>query len=214
VAVLSLPRRYDWVRLLVPGAREQIEQLRTELRQHELSLPTSTPDIMVVALPEEYREDSLFRTELPNLSLRNQRVLTSAYQYMQGQIDAGEFILAVALKKSLRSDRLYQPLYEANIMQLLLEGRLGAPQVDFEVHTLESAGTRAIETYRAASLAAVAKGDAAPHRAVRDLYEPENAQQVTRRFLDFLNQRMAQVPPSDVAGPARAAPTQQLRLPS
>jgi len=65
-------------------------------------------------------------------------------------------VLAIALKKSLRSDRLYQPLYEANIMQLLLEGRLGAPQVDFEVHTLQSAGTAAVETYKSASLAAVA----------------------------------------------------------
>lgn len=51
-------------------------------------------------------------------------------------------------------------------------GKLGAPQVDFEVHTLESAGTAAVDTYRAASLAAVATGHSNPHRAVRDLYEP------------------------------------------
>jgi hypothetical protein len=84
-------------------------------------------------------------------------------------------------------------------MQLLLEGELGAPQVDFEVHTLESAGTRAVDTYRAASLAAVARrGDAdppRPHRAVRDLYEPEHAEDLVKRFLDFLSVRMAQVTP-------------------
>jgi len=50
-------------------------------------------------------------------------------------------LLAVAFKKSLRSDRLYQPLYEANIMQLLLEGQLDAPRVEFEVHTLQHLGT-------------------------------------------------------------------------
>jgi Cfr10I/Bse634I restriction endonuclease len=72
------------------------------------------------------------------------------HQWLEGKVEAGEIILTIALKKSLRSDRLYQPLYEANIMQLLLEGKLGAPQVDFEVHTLESAGKAARDTYRAA----------------------------------------------------------------
>ena len=79
-------------------------------------------------------------------------------------------------------------------MQLLLEGRLAAPQVDFEVHTLESAGTRAVTTYRSASLSAVATGHSDPHRAVRDLYEPRNAETLVRRFLDFLDARMAQIP--------------------
>jgi hypothetical protein len=77
----------------------------------------------------------------------------------------------------------------------LLEGKLGAPQVDFEVHTLESAGTGAVDTYRAASLAAVATGHSNPHRAVRDLYEPANADELIRRFLDFLGQRTAQIAP-------------------
>jgi hypothetical protein len=66
------------------------------------------------------------------------------------------------------------------------------------VHTLESAGTRAVDTYRAASLAAVARrGDdepPRPHRAVRDLYERDNAEDLVKRFLEFLNVRMAQVP--------------------
>ena len=57
-------------------------------------------------------------------------------------------------------------------MQLLLEGELGAPQVDFEVPTVESAGTSTRDTYRAALLGAVATRHARPHRAVRDLYEP------------------------------------------
>ena len=191
VAVLSLPRRYDWVRLLVKEARDLIAVLRFELREHGLSLPTSTPDILAVALPEELRDDERFRTELPGLNHAHQQILTDAHKDLEGRIEPGEFILAIALKKSLRSDRLYQPLYEANIMQLLLEGRLGAPQVDFEVHTLESAGTAAIATYSSASLAAVATGHANPHRAIRDLYEPTDADQLVRRFLAFLDVRMA-----------------------
>ena len=193
VAALNLPRNFDWVRLLVPEAREVITEVRTALEQHDLSLPTSTPDMVVVALPEEWRADARFRTEVPDLSHESQALLDLAYLDFVDRIEPGEFLLAIALKKSLRSDRLYQPLYEANIMQLLLEGRLDAPQVDFEVHTLDSAGTDAAETYRAASLAGVATDNATPHRAVRDLYEPTDAAAIVRRLLDFLNVRMAQV---------------------
>jgi hypothetical protein len=193
IAVVGLPRRYDWVRLLTPDSEAVIAETRAELAEHDLLLPTSTPDIVVVVLPEELRDDEEFLAELPDLGHASQHVLRFAHRKLEGHVEAGEIILAIALKKSLRSDRLYQPLYEANIMQLLLEGKLNAPQVDFEVHTLESAGTAARDTYRAASLGAVATGHALPHRAVRDLYEPENADELVRRFFDFLNHRMALV---------------------
>ncbi len=195
VAVVSLPRRYDWVRLLTPQAEQQIAQLRDGLAAHDLLLPTSTPDIVVVVLPESDGLFSIFTEEVPDLGHASQRILRDAHVQLEGRIEAGEIILAIALKKSLRSDRLYQPLYEANIMQLLLEGALGAPQVDFEVHTLESAGTGAKDTYRAASLGAVATRHANPHRAVRDLYEPAHSEELVRRFLDFLNTRTALIAP-------------------
>jgi Cfr10I/Bse634I restriction endonuclease len=190
VAAISLPRRYDWVRILEPAAVDTIGRLRAGLAKHQLLLPTSTPDILIVRLPASAQANDLFTTELPDLSLGSQRLLTDAYKTVQGLAAASDFILAIALKRSLRSDRLYQPLYEANIMQLLLEGALGAPQVDFEVHTLETAGTRATETYRAASLAAVATNHANPHRAVRDLYLPGNASELVRRFFAFLEARL------------------------
>jgi hypothetical protein len=192
VVVLGLPRGYDWVRLLTPSAEQAIRDVRVNLEKHDLSLPTSTPDIMVVALPSQYQNDILYRTEVADLRHGVQRTLAGAYKRLEGHVGPAGFILAIALKKSLRSDRLYQPLYEANIMQLLLEGKLGAPQVDFEVHTLESSGTGAKKTYGAASLAAVATGHSKPHRAVRELYEPPSAQEVVRRFLAFLDVRMAQ----------------------
>jgi len=193
IAVVGLPRRYDWVRLLTPAAESVIARTRAELREHDLLLPTSTPDIVVAVLPESLRWTNEFQLELSDLGHKSQKILRLAHRKLERLVEAGEIILAIALKKSLRSDRLYQPLYEANIMQLLLEGKLGAPQVDFEVHTLESAGTAARDTYRAASLGAVATGHARPHRAVRDLYEPSNADELVRRFFDFLNARMALV---------------------
>jgi hypothetical protein len=123
-------------------------------------------------------------------SLRpSQAKLQNAYLYLEGLIEPAEILLAVAFKRSLRSDRLYQPLYEANIMQLLLEGHLNAPRVEFEVHTLEHLGTDAVNTYEAASLYSVLVPEHDKHRAVGELYVPGNAQELARRLLKFLNER-------------------------
>jgi hypothetical protein len=192
VAIVNLPRRYDWVRLLDPSAKSKITELRAQLETKGLAMPTSTPDIAVVVLPEELSEDTLWRTPVKGLDIASQGVLSRAHTRLADLVEPGEIILAIALKTSLRSDRLYQPLYEANVMQLLLEGHLGAPRVEFEVHVLSAEGTGAQEIYRAASLHSAASVDA--HRAVRELYEPENATQIVQRFLTFLDQRMNLVP--------------------
>lgn len=190
IAVLSLPRRFDWVRLLEPGAAAQIALVRETLGKRGLTMPTSTPDLLVVNLPPAISAPP-FLEALPNIGLTAQATLDNAYQLLEGHVPADGFLLGVAFKKSLRSDRLYQPLYEANVMQILLEGKLGAPRVEFEVHTLDSFGTKAEETYSAASLGLVASGSAEPHRAIRELYEPRHAEQLARRFLDFLADRLA-----------------------
>ena len=214
IAVLNLPRGYDWVRLLVPSAQKDINQIRTALDTfHELAMPTSTPDIAVAILPDGQQDNPLWRTPLPNLDPDNQTTLRNAYKIVEGHVKPEDLILAIAVKRSLRSDRLYQPLYEANVMQLLLEGFLGAPRVEFEVQTLSLEGTAAEEIYRAASLFGVAQEQtalrsamqdqsettntapaiASIHRAIRALYQPQNARELAERFLKFTDERLALV---------------------
>ncbi|MCV7220103.1 Cfr10I/Bse634I family restriction endonuclease [Mycolicibacterium elephantis] len=194
VAVLNLPRGYDWVRLLNAEARQAIEVVRAPLRAKDLTIPTSTPDIAIVVLPDAAsRLDDRWRTPLDNLKLPQQTILNSSYGELAGRIEPGELILAIAAKRSLRSDRLYQPLYEANIMQLLLEHFLRAPRVDFEVHTLSIEGTAAMDIYAAATIYAVAVNSPKVHRSVRELYIPTTPMPLVDRFLAFLDQRMASV---------------------
>lgn len=193
VAVVNLPRRYDWVRMLEPQATAKIATLRDQLGVNRLTMPTSTPDIAVVVLPEKLRGDDLWRTPVRNLSLESQVTLSGAHARLTDLVEPGEIILAIALKSSLRSDRLYQPLYEANVMQLLLEGHLGAPRVEFEVHALTAEGTGAVSIYTAASLHSA--GTPQAHRAVRELYEPVNGTQIVQRFYAFLNQRTQEIAP-------------------
>ncbi len=72
IAVLNLPRGYDWVKLLVPAAQQSIGDIRANLEaRHGLALPTSTPDIAVVVLPERERGEPSWRRELPNLTTPN-----------------------------------------------------------------------------------------------------------------------------------------------
>lgn len=196
VAVLNLPRGYDWVALLNGAAKRAIADVRDSLqRQGDLTIPTSTPDIAVVVLPDDAaREDPTWRTPLENLRHAQQVTLAHAYAGLAGRIEPGELILAIAAKRSLRSDRLYQPLYEANVMQLLLEHFLGAPRVDFEVHTLDLSGTSAIDIYSAATIYAVATESPSIHRSVRELYVPTTPIPFVQRFLDFLSERMKDVP--------------------
>ena len=193
VAVLNLPRRYDWVRLLTSEAQASIREYREQLRAHGLAMPTSTPDVAIVILPASVSDNPIWATDLSDISLTSQQTLERAHRLLAGKVEPGEIILAIALKTSLRSDRLYQPLYEANVMEFLLEGHLGAPRVEFEVHTLSAAGTGAEATYAAAALSSAAGND--PHRAIRELYVPEHAGQVVQRFINFLNERTALVDP-------------------
>src|SRR6266516_4063622 len=72
VAVLNLPRDYDWVQLLVPSAQEEIAEIREHLAQKRIGLPTSTPDLAGVALPSDFQEDLICRRELANLKKENQ----------------------------------------------------------------------------------------------------------------------------------------------
>ncbi|AWF99892.1 putative restriction endonuclease (plasmid) [Clavibacter michiganensis subsp. insidiosus] len=167
--------------------------MRGGLRAAGLGMPTSTPDVAIIVLPQSEQGNPVWATSLDDLSLANQRVLDHAHTLVEHKVEPGEIILAIALKTSLRSDRLYQPLYEANVMEFLLEEHLGAPRVEFEVHTLDSSGTRAAEIYQAAALSSAA--GPAPHRAIRELYTPANATEVVQRFLAFLNDRMALVQP-------------------
>ena len=192
VAVLNLPRGYDWVKLLNAEAIKCIQEVRAPLAEKQLTIPTSTPDIAVVILPDEAaRADEAWETPLDNLRLPQQAVLSSAYAGLAGRIEPHELILAIAAKRSLRSDRLYQPLYEANVMQLLLEHFLGAPRVDFEVHTLSVEGVAAADIYAAATIYAVATGSPNIHRSVRELYIPDTPKPFVQRFIDFLDQRMS-----------------------
>ena len=104
------------MRLLTADAVARVTQLREHLSEGEMTMPTSTPDIVLVRMPDGgVAADGVeaVRTDLPGLDHDAQRVVTSAHQWFEGAIEPNRLMAGVAIKKSLRSDRLYQQLYEA-----------------------------------------------------------------------------------------------------
>ena len=87
VAVLNLPRDFDWVRLLTPEATDIINGLRHELGKSALRLPTSTPDLAVVILPETRRYDGLWRTGFPNFHGRIKPSFSTLTAILKGRLN-------------------------------------------------------------------------------------------------------------------------------
>lgn len=188
VAILKLPRSYDATRLFTLQARAQIATLEAELQLRNMELGLSAPDIVGVRLPKEihYREHP-FSTLLPNLSTPNLLVLESAYRQLEGKIAQDELLFAIAIKRTMRSDRLYQPLFEANVLKYLLHGLLNSHNFKFYVHAWSVEGANVEGHYRAASLySLMQQGQFEPERAVDRLVVCNDPIQIAQSVLDDL----------------------------
>lgn len=185
VAIVKLPRRYDATRLFSPTARARITQFEEDLKSRGMSLGLSAPDIIGVRLPFSNHPDTagkssaitgdqatnvrrVFAEPILNLSRPNLNLLEKAYQRIEGTIGQNDLLFAIAIKVSLRSDRLYQPLFEANVLKYLLHAVLQASRFKFYVHAWSIDGCDAKGHYEAASIYSLMRGGN-PERAVDQL---------------------------------------------
>jgi hypothetical protein len=53
---------------------------------------------------------------------------------LEDKIESTGFLFAIAVKRTTRSDRLYQPLFEANVLKYLIEVVLRGPAFRFYAH--------------------------------------------------------------------------------
>lgn len=160
VAVVMLPRGYDATSLFTIAARSNIEAFNYALAQSgNMELRLSSPDIVCVRLPSPVPPGCLpFLSRLPNLRKAGRAQLEAAHTLLHGRIEGHEFLSAVAVKKSVRSDRLYQPLYEANVFKFLVREVLRGAALRFHVHVLDTEGAAVEAHYRSASLYSLLRG--------------------------------------------------------
>ena len=186
VAALSLPRGYDTTRLFREDIRNNILAHENALKRREMELGLSAPDIVGIRLPDPITpEFEPFLDPLPNLGEDSRSRLESIYQSIEGTLEGRSFLFALAIKRTTRSDRLYQPLFEANILKYLIEVVLRGAAFRFYVHMGSLEGADVEGHYRAASLISLMQGGE-PNRAVDALLEVVSPAHAAQAILDDL----------------------------
>ncbi|UXJ50813.1 Cfr10I/Bse634I family restriction endonuclease [Pseudomonas citronellolis] len=170
VAIVKLPRGYDATKLFKPEIRSSIRAHEHALQLRGMELGLSSPDIVGVRLPYPLPQKlQRFLEPIDNLDSSNLQFIENAYRLLENEIDGAGFLLAVAVKRTTRSDRLYQPLFEANILKYLIENVLRGASFRFYAHLNSFEGANVQDHYKAASLISLIRGGT-PTKAIDSLY--------------------------------------------
>ncbi|MBP0447434.1 Cfr10I/Bse634I family restriction endonuclease [Roseomonas sp. SSH11] len=184
VAIVKLPRNYDSTRLLTPASRAAYKAFQQSLERQGMVLRLSSPDIVGVRIPEPMPSSyDRFLQRLPDLSMASYRQLQGAHQAIEGTLDGRNFLFAIAVKTSTRSDRLYQPLFEANVLKFIIGFVLRGSSLRFHVHMEDFEGADVEGAYRAASLPSLLLGGT-PQKAVDKLYQAITPRATAQEILD------------------------------
>jgi hypothetical protein len=186
VAIVKLPRGYDATRLFKSEVRSSIQAFEHALQLRGMELGLSSPDIVGVRLPHPLPiAMRRFLSPVENLDTTNLPLLEEGYRLLENSIEGSGFLFAIAVKRTTRSDRLYQPLYEANILKYLIENVLRGAAFRFYAHLNSFEGADVEGHYRAASLISLIRGGT-PTRAVDSLYLALRPRDSAQNILDDL----------------------------
>jgi hypothetical protein len=170
VGIVKLPRGYDATKLFKPEIRRTIQAHEHALQMRGMELGLSSPDIVGVRLPYPLPPSMQpFLSSVDSLDAGNLVFLEDAYKLIEDSIDGAGFLLAIAVKRTTRSDRLYQPLFEANVLKYLIENVLRGAAFRFYAHLNSFEGADVVGHYKAASLISLIRGGE-PTKAVDALY--------------------------------------------
>lgn len=186
VAIVKMARGADTTKLLSPAARSEYHAFETALQRRGMELKLSTPDILGLRIPDPAPPGfEAFLSPLPNLAIASQEHLETAWRLIQGTLEGRHFLFAIAVKTSTRSDRLYQALFEANVLKYILGYVLRGPAIRFHAHLETFANADVVGRYKAASMTSLLAGGV-PSKAVDELYLALNPRETAQKILDEL----------------------------
>lgn len=141
IALLTLGDNYDLKNLLKKDSADKLRQFEDALLQRETSIKYSTPDIVCIDT-SGYGDDinRHFDTVIEDLKGENQTKLVRARSQIEGIVDPSDIIFAGGIKTSIRSDRMYQFLYEANSWKFLWSRAFKIKPSEYYVLTSEVFG--------------------------------------------------------------------------
>lgn len=111
-AAITLGDNYDLKKLFNKEATKEFERFESHLEKQGTSFCYSTPDLIVIRLPDAILPK--FSKPIDKLSVANQDMLSNIRKEIEGYISPSDIVLAAGIKTSIRSDRMYQLLFEAN----------------------------------------------------------------------------------------------------
>lgn len=186
IAILKLPRGYDTTQLFRSDVRARILAHENALQLRGMELGLSSPDIVGVRIPDPIPPGfAPALTPLTSMAGAERDRLLYLHQDVEGTLLGQNFLFAIAVKRTTRSDRLYQPLFEANVLKYLIQEVLRVASFRFHVHLGSLAGADVIGHYKAASLVSLLRGGD-PALAVDRVWESVAPAQTAQMVLDEL----------------------------
>lgn len=186
IAIVKLPRGYDATRLFKPEVRATIQAFEEGMKRNDVTLGLSSPDIVGVRLPHPLPPGlERYLMDIPCLDTANIYALETGYRHLEGQLDSSAFLLAIAVKRTTRSDRLYQPLYEATVLKFLIEYVLRGATFRFYAHLGSYEGANVVKAYKSGLLTSLIRGGVSA-RAVDQLYHAVSPRETAQSILDDL----------------------------
>ena len=186
VAIVKMARGADTTKLLDDTARAEYRCFEVALQKKGMELKLSTPDILGVRVPDPMPEGfQPFLKPISDLRFANQVILETAWQSIQGTLQGRHFLFAIAVKTSTRSDRLYQALFEANVLKYILGYVLRGPAIRFHAHLETFANADVVGRYKAASMTSLLAGGT-PQKAIDQTYLAVSPRDTAQLILDEL----------------------------
>lgn len=186
VAIVKMARAADTTKLLNDKARAEYRAFETALEEKGMELRLSTPDILGLRIPDPMPPGfAQFMSPLPDMTRASQEVLETAWQGIQATLEGRHFLFAIAVKTSTRSDRLYQALFEANVLKYILGYVLRGPAIRFHAHLETFDGADVEGRYKAASMTSLLAGGI-PSKAIDETYLALSPRDTAQRIIDQL----------------------------
>ncbi|WP_191923847.1 Cfr10I/Bse634I family restriction endonuclease [Pantoea agglomerans] len=110
---ITLGDNYDLKKLFTPEAAKEFSNFENYLSNRGTSFCYSTPDLVVIKCNDNNIWNNYIKP-INNLSIPNQNIVNHARALIEGTVSPEDIVLAAGIKTSIRSDRMYQLLFEAN----------------------------------------------------------------------------------------------------
>lgn len=193
-AVLTLGDNYDLKNLLKPTSADRLRQFEEALAERGTSIKYSTPDVVCIdisAHDDETKE--YFGNFITDLSSKNQQLLSDARAKLEGHVEPSDIVFAAGVKTSIRSDRMYQFLYEANSWKFLWARAFGLKPSEYFVLTAQTFGADPKKLH-SVDFSSLVKGMGEARRAIDGVYHFESPSDLIDWFVAGIKSHRGAVP--------------------